>query len=254
MKRFSGRFWTTIVAAMIVAMVSQMAFAQRDQGGRGRGRGGPGGAGGPGGPRGMSMGQLLMADEVQKALKLTDEQKTKIKAVFEDMRKSFADRGGPESFQKLRETTAKKINDVLDDGQRKRLMGILIQVQGAGAVNDPAVAKELNITDEQKKKLEEARPSFRPMREGGEAGGQNAARGSREEMQAKMEKAREQSNKMIMDILTPEQQKKLESLKGEKVDIDLSKLRGPGGQSGRSGRGSNRPNRGADQPKSDKST
>jgi Spy/CpxP family protein refolding chaperone len=199
---------------------------------------------------------LLRAEEVQKALKLTDDQKAKLKAVFEEIGKSMQERGGPETFQKLREAASKKVNEVLDEGQRKRLMGILIQVQGAGAANDPMVAKELNVTDEQKKKLEEVRndrslvPSFR---RGGEAGGQNGERPSREEIQARMEKMRKETDKKVMDILTPEQQKKLESLKGEKVDIDLSKLR-QGGQGGRGGRGGNRANRAVDKPQSDKST
>src|SRR5262245_51370884 len=96
MKRFSGRFWTIIVAGMIMAMVSQVAVAQRDQGG-GRGGRGRGGSGGPGGPGGMSAGRLLMAEEVQKALKLTDEQKDKLKAVSEDMAKSLGERRGSDS-------------------------------------------------------------------------------------------------------------------------------------------------------------
>ena len=39
--------------------------------------------------------------------------------------------------------------------------------------------------------------------------------------------------KEVMAVLTPDQQKKLESLKGEKVDIDMSALRGGGGGRGR---------------------
>ena len=38
-----------------------------------------------------------------------------------------------------------------------------------------------------------------------------------------------------MDVLTADQKQKLESLKGEKVDVSMSDLRGPGGQ--RAGRG-----------------
>jgi hypothetical protein len=44
---------------------------------------------------------------------------------------------------------------------------------------------------------------------------------------------RAKQEKEVMAVLTPDQQKKLESLKGEKVDIDMSALRGGGGREGR---------------------
>ena len=40
-------------------------------------------------------------------------------------------------------------------------MGIMIQVNGAAAIADPAVAKELNITDDQKSKMQEIRAGVR---------------------------------------------------------------------------------------------
>jgi len=49
---------------------------------------------------------------------------------------------------------------------------------------------------------------------------------------------REKMQKDAMAVLTSDQQKKLEELKGEKIDVDMSKLRGPGGPGGgREGRG-----------------
>ena len=107
---------------------------------------------------------------------------------------------------------------------------------GAGAVMDPAVAKEIGLTDEQKDKLHEA---IGPPPEGREARGSGGGQ-SFQDRRAKMEKD-------VMAVLTPEQQKKLESLKGEKVDIDMSALRG-----GREGRGRDRANRG--EPKASKSS
>lgn len=61
-------------------------------------------------------------------------------------------------------------------------------------------------------------------------------------MREKMEKHREESHKNLMAVLTSEQQAQLESLKGEKIELDLSQLRGPGGQGG--GRFGDRPRRG----------
>jgi Spy/CpxP family protein refolding chaperone len=213
--RFSSRLWAAMAAAVVVALVSSLALAQREGGRRGRG----GREGGPDGPRGpIPMARLASADEVQSELKLSDEQKEKLRALNDEMRTQMR-----EMLLKMMESTSNKLNDALDEGQRKRLMGIFVQVNGVGAILDPMVAKELKITDEQRKQLRE---SLRSMRDGG-----REQAGSPEERRAKFEKG-------LAAVLTDEQQKKLDSLKGEKFDVDTSKLRGPGG--GRFGRSERR--------------
>jgi Spy/CpxP family protein refolding chaperone len=217
----------------VVAMATQMTVAQNEEGRRGRG--GP--PGGPGGP--VPMTRLAAVDTVQDALKLSDEQKEKIKAINDEtrdaMRKEFESGGRPdrEKMRKVMNEASDKLSKVLDENQQKRLMGIFVQVAGAGAVMDRAVAKELNITDEQRDKLREAMGGMRegrgedrgPAKREGKGKGEgkgDRGEGSSRERREKMEKA-------VMAVLTSEQQKKLEELKGEKVDIDMSKLRGPGG-------------------------
>ena len=79
--RFSRTGWTLVAALVIVSMVSQVSLAQREEGRRGRG--GPGG-GGPGG--GPSSASLLMIKEVQAALKLTDDQTSKLEKINEEAR------------------------------------------------------------------------------------------------------------------------------------------------------------------------
>ncbi|MFL6825191.1 MAG: Spy/CpxP family protein refolding chaperone [Bradyrhizobium sp.] len=185
-----------------------------------------------------------MNDKVQDALKLTDEQKTKIEKINKEFRKEMRDaldggRPDPEKMRKLRDDQTTKLKEVLNADQQKRLMGIFVQVMGAGAVMDPAVGKEIGLTDEQKDKLHEAMGPPPERREGRDAKGG----GDFKERRTKMEKE-------VMAVLTPEQQKKLESLKGEKVDIDMSALRGPG--AGREGRGRDREKRG--EPKASKSS
>ena len=143
----------------------------------------------------------------------------------EDVRKAMEDGGGREKMQELMASTTAKINEVLDEGQQKRLMGIFIQVSGADAALDPAVAKELNITDDQKKQLDEARQkNGEAMRELFEAA--RDQEGGREAMREKMEKLRDDANKSMLAVLTSDQQAQLEALKGEKVEIDMSQLRG----------------------------
>jgi Spy/CpxP family protein refolding chaperone len=221
MKRFSGRLLAVVAAIAIVAMASQMAMAQNE----GRRRGGRGGqGGGMMGPVPMTM--LATVDTVQDALKLTDDQKEKVKTINEEtrdaMRKEFENGGRPdrEKMRKLNDEATEKLDKVLDAGQQKRLMGVFAQVNGARAVMDPKVAKEIGVTDEQKDKLREAMAP--PAGGRGEGGAAN------------FRERREKMEKEVMAVLTSDQQKKLEDLKGEKVDVDMSKLRpGGGGRGGR---------------------
>jgi Spy/CpxP family protein refolding chaperone len=240
MMRFSSKFLAVVATVAVVAIAAQTAVAQNEKGGQ-RGRGGR--PGGPGGP--PSMARVATIDKVQDALKLTDEQKTKIEKINTESRKAMRDaldggRPDPEKMKKMRDAETDKLKEVLNADQQKRLMGIFIQVMGASAVMDPAVGKEIDLTDEQKDKLHEAMGPPPEGREGRDAkGGGESFRDRR----AKMEKE-------VMAVLTSEQKKKLDSLKGEKVDIDMSALRGQGG--GREGRGRDRGNRG--EPKSSKSS
>jgi len=240
MMRFPSKFLAVVAAVAVVALAAQTAVAQNEKGGQ-RGRGGR--PGGPGGP--PSMARLATIEKVQDALKLSDEQKTKIEKINGESRKAMRDaldggRPDPEKMKKMRDAETDKLKEVLNADQQKRLMGIFIQVMGASAVMDPAVGKEIDLTDEQKDKLHEAMGPPPEGREGRDAkGGGESFRDRR----AKMEKE-------VMAVLTSEQKKKLDSLKGEKVDIDMSALRGQGG--GREGRGRDRGNRG--EPKASKSS
>jgi Spy/CpxP family protein refolding chaperone len=251
MVRVSSKFLAVVAAMVIVAMAAQMAVAQNEKGGR-RGRGGR--EGGPGGPRGPApMVLLATVDTVQDALKLSDEQKEKVKTINDEMRdamrKELENGGRPdrEKMRKVMDEASEKLNNVLDATQQKRLMGIFVQVNGAAAVMNPTVAKELNITDEQRDKLREAMgPPPGGRGEGkGEAKGEGKGGGGA----GSFRERREKMDKEVMAILTSEQQKKLEEMKGEKVEVDMSKLRGPSG-GGRPGR--DRGNRG--EPKESKSS
>lgn len=223
--RVAGRGWEIAAALMAVGLMVQVSLAQPGEGRRGRGPGG--GFGGPPTPV-----RLLGIKEVQDALKLTDEQKTKItelnEKVREELRAAMQDGGGREKVQKMMDETTAKVKEILDEGQQKRLLGIFIQVNGANSVANPEVAKELNVTDEQKKKIEEIRQkNMDSMRELFQ--GARDQEGGREAIREKAEKLRDEESKAILAVLTEPQQKQLEELKGEKVDIDLSQLRGPGG-------------------------
>jgi Spy/CpxP family protein refolding chaperone len=209
-----------IVAGAVVLASALVASAQP---GEREGRRAPGGFGGP---RPVTSIRLARADEVAAALSLTDDQKEKVAKINDqlrdDIQKGFESGNGFEKMRELYQAAAAELAEVLDDNQEKRLMGILIQVNGAGATADPAVAKELGITDEQKKKLDETRreigesmrESFRELRDL-----------SGEERDKKFDELRAEANKKLLAVLNPDQQAKLESLKGEPVKIDMSQFR-----------------------------
>ena len=127
---------------------------------------------------------------------------------------------------------------------------------------DRSVEKALDITDEQKRQIARdvgsaARWSWEG-REGrgagkGEGRGEGKGEAKGEGGAASFRERREKMEKEAMAVLTSDQQKKLEEMKGEKVEIDMSKLRGPGGPGGgREGRGRDRGKRG--EPKESKSS
>jgi Spy/CpxP family protein refolding chaperone len=184
---------------------------------------------------------LATADEVQAALKLSDDQQDKVAEINEklrdDVREAFQGGGGFEQMQQLNDDASAKLADVLDDSQRKRLMGIVIQVNGPGALIEPAVLSELQVTEEQKTKLADIRQTG--LRSFRDAFQEMRAQGlSRDQVRAKFDELRAETDKKLLAVLTSEQQAQLESLKGEPVEIDVSQFRGPGrGESDRGGQG-----------------
>jgi hypothetical protein len=243
MCRVSGRvLWTVAALAMVTAM-AHVAEAQREggrRGGRGFGRMG----------FGISPVQLAAeSEEVQAALKLTDQQKTTIGEINDELSEARRDLfqgggGGREERQKLDADAAAKLAEVLDETQKKRLMGIQIQVNGANSLFDAAIAKELSISDDQNDELSEVRDSN--MEAAGEAMRDLRDQElSREEMMAKFQEIRAEGDKKLLAVLTSDQQTKYEALKGDPVEVDMSQFRGFGrggfgGGRGRDGDGGGR--------------
>jgi Spy/CpxP family protein refolding chaperone len=246
MSRVSGRFVYPIAAMAIVLAAAQVAEAQREGGGRRGGRGMFG--------RGFGVSSVQLAaeiEDVQTTLNLTDEQKEKVGEINDELREARREtfRGGGQDFRAAREEMEKlnadasaKLAEVLDENQNKRLMGITIQVNGASALNEPAIAKELNVTDEQKESLNEAR---RSNRESMQEAFEELQDLSGEERRTKARELRDEADKKVLAVLTSDQQAKFEELKGEPVEVDLSELRGfGGGRGGREGRGDGEGRRG----------
>ena len=254
-----SRIGTLVGVFGLALFVASVASAQPG----GRGPGGPGGFGG-----GMMGGgsnsylQLLRLEQVQKDIELVDDQKTKIKeladAVSKEMRDQFSgmrDLSAEQRQAKMEEfrkkaadreaELTKKVEAILLPHQVKRLKEINIQVQGLRALQNAEVAKELGITEDQKAKMEAIRKEitdqFAKAREEMQNLSDEERRAKFREMGEKMRGNREETEKKILDILTPAQKEKFETMKGKKIEINMSQLfGGQGGQGGRRGaRGGN---------------
>ncbi len=242
--------WVLVTA--VALCVAGLASAQAPGGGGRRGGAGQG----RGMMGGVSMAMLLNNEGVQKELKLTDEQKTKVKefatAQQEKMRDAFS--GGqpdPEKFAEVRKAATeagdKFVKDTLNADQQKRAKQILYQAQlammGPAALASDDVSKALSLTDDQKSKLKTLAEEMRKDR----AELQADARGTGDaatEARKKMQSITKEYTAKATDTLTADQKKEWKDMTGEPVDPSILQPAGRGGRGGaggRGGRGGNNP-------------
>ena len=107
----------------------------------------------------------------------------------------------------------------LDDAQKMRLNGLIVQVNGAASLLDSAIAKAVEVTEEQTGKLKAAVEASRAARR---EAMQNV---SQEDRPAAVAKLAESESKALLALLTEPQVKKYESLKGSALTIDQAPLR-----------------------------
>lgn len=217
-----------------------------------------GGLGGPGGPGGGNQISLLGRKDVQDDLQLTADQKTKLEVLLKKYQPQRGQggpggpggqggqRGGPPGggqggdfdpearraeMEKRQAEQKKALAGVLSEAQVKRLGEIQIQLQGNMAVLDPEVQKKLNLSDEQRDKLEvameEQRENMRPPDFG------NGERPDPKQMQENMKKMQAQTNAAIDGILTTNQKARLKELGGKTFKrVDPQPGQGPGPRGG----------------------
>src|SRR5262249_23095744 len=134
-----------LVALDLVALVAGAATGQPPQPLKG----------GPvrGGPNPVAM---LRHAPVQDELKLTKEQREKVKDLMMGMRDkmiTLVENGEREKVQALIAEQGKALAKILTAEQNKRLEQVILQVHGLWAMTMADTAKELQLTDEQKKKM-----------------------------------------------------------------------------------------------------
>lgn len=245
-----------ILAGAAVAALMMMPLAAEAQ----NQRGGGGGGGGFGqGRQGMGMMQmpksaLLVRNDVQKDLKLTDDQKAQLKKVQDDanakrqamMEEMRANGGGGGDFQAMRDRfekmqaeTEEATMKVLNDDQRKRLDQINLQYNGYRSLNDEKLQKELGLNADQKRKISELNDQMNA------ANMQIMQRVRNGELDATEVPALLETNNKALDsaikqTLTPEQDGKFTEMQGPKWARDPKEdeaMRNRGGRGGRGGGG-----------------
>ncbi len=240
-------------AALSAALVGQEGNRQR---------GGPGGGfmgRGGGDPTIM----LLGMDEVHKELELVDDQQSSLKKLheeltdmlprptgFRELAEAEQEKMRTEMQQKMQEVSkvAKaKLADILLPHQQERLRELTIQYRRTGALRDEEVAKTLELTGEQKQKLEtlqqEIDESTRTkMRELFQAGGGGGGGGGQEGFREKFAEIQKENDVKLLAVLTDSQKKKFDEIKGKPFDFPRMAFGGGRGRPGNRDRKSEKNN------------
>jgi Spy/CpxP family protein refolding chaperone len=203
--------WAVIVGVSLAVTGVAAAQGQRQRQGGGMGQR-------------TSPAALLANEDVQTELKLTDEQKEKVKAFApaqgqRGQRQPGQPRGNrgqanPEAA-KAAETFVK---ETLTPDQRHRFQQIRYQVMGVAAFNDEEVQKELKLTDEQKTKFKDLAEAQAKARAELFQGGRPAAGAGQELAQKQQAMAKEYGEK-AQGILTEDQKKAWKDLTGAPFEL-----------------------------------
>jgi len=177
---------------------------------------------------------LLGSDPVMLDLKLSDDQRARIQDLVQtvrlDIQKVFG--ATPAERQDRREQIRaqlrvivqkyqQKVAAILTPAQSQRLAELTIQSRGYLAITDAQVAAELKLTDKQKQQIEQLFQEDRDQR----AEMRNSTRGTGKAGRLKRRAWRKELNVKLDEglkaVLTPEQLKQFETLKGQKTEVPL---------------------------------
>jgi len=226
MRRVKG----LLVAAMAVVLAgASVAVAQGQDAGQARRR------------RSMRLSRgsllgLLSIEQVQKELKLEKDKIDKIKEIGEklraEMRKEYTALREIEDRQKRMEKyreladkydakSREQLRDVLAREQMMRLYQIRMQVRPVlDSLDNRYVAGRLKITDDQKKKLAQIEKDMQAKRTELFRDLRNASQEKRTEAYQKYRKLREDTDKKALAVLTDEQKKAFEKMKGKAIKLE----------------------------------
>jgi hypothetical protein len=189
---------------------------------------------------------LVNRPAVQEDLKLTDDQKAKLKDLASKRPAAGASKAGSgssksaapssrtktsggSSAQAALATLQKQLDDLLDAGQRKRLEQIALQVEGPLAVTRPEVAKKINLTAAQIKQARsivgEARNQLaqlaplNPSTTDKPPAGGDPGQSDQPPDRAQFEQVRQAAGARMMEVLKPAQKDAFNQLLGPPFDV-----------------------------------
>ena len=156
----------------------------------------------------------LRTESVQKELQLTDQQKDKLIAIgqkyYDETRRDWAALAGMSAeerkgkYAEIRQKNLKRmqeirkqVEEVLSPDQLERLKQISLRTRGAAALLNPKILDELGITEAQRNRLRQLR----------------------DQLQERIRQLQEETLAKTLEMLSPEQRKKLEELTAEGAGI-----------------------------------
>jgi hypothetical protein len=175
---------------------------------------------------------LVFRDKVQEELRLSDEQKKKLEKrlqdTVQDAMQFFQRLGDKEPEERERELHAYRekaqenltafLQGLLQEEQLKRLRQVMLQRDRLFALlGNPEVAKELEITDQQRRQFaevaQEFQKKFEPLMKEAQKGGKP------EEIRPKMMKLRKEQEDRIEALLSDAQKKRWKEMLGKPLDL-----------------------------------
>lgn len=216
-----NRSLLVLVTAFALAATVVSTTQAQPPGGRGRGFG-------------MSRGTvvfLLGREQVQKELKLNEDQVAKVNKIAEDARAEFAGLRDIEDRQerraKMTELSEKldkeargQLRDVLEREQMRRLFQIRMQVNPAvDNLSNQYLARRLELTDDQKEKLAQISKETEAKRSELMAAMRDQGGGA--EAFQKIRQMRTDADEKAVAVLTSDQKSRYEEMKGEKFELEF---------------------------------
>jgi Spy/CpxP family protein refolding chaperone len=178
---------------------------------------------------------VLMMEQVQDEIKLTDDQKAKVRETSEKIMEGMSDKmsalreveDGAERMKKMEELSKEidrqayeQLQGVIERDQAMRFYQVYMQIRPAlDVLSHRMIVERLGVTPEQQEKLaavkkeseQKAAELMEQMRD--------MDREQRGEMMQKFRQQRTETNEKAIAVLTEEQQKQFEEMKGEKFEL-----------------------------------
>lgn len=158
---------------------------------------------------------LLLQPDVCRELDLSDEKCDKVETFASAQWKkaqALADLDEKERDKKFKEMTKENerfLDQTLNKDQKKRLDQILLQTAGLLWVTRPEIAKQLNLTSDQKKRAADLQQKARDEMEA------LIHETDENEQEAELRELRGTSRERLMSLLTADQKKKWKEMQGE---------------------------------------